>query len=180
MESWLVPLKEYSLILIISFMAWIRRYKRKKLISKISVNTNFMFSSYAWLCVFHCSHRLLCWIKSRVRDFLWKLLSFHTEMISALFLWGSVLLREKLRKYAKKNQILKIFRVPFIRPLWVANRDKCQMEKESVILFLGRGPPCLQQKRPNHFVEMFRVIIRQCGQCSWSNLTSILTTNSSS
>ena len=50
-------------------MAWIRRYKQKKLISKISVDSNFTFSSYAWLCVFHCSHRLLCWIKSRVRDF---------------------------------------------------------------------------------------------------------------
>ena len=28
------------------------------------------------------SHRQLCCIKSRVRDFLWKLLSFHTEIIS--------------------------------------------------------------------------------------------------
>ena len=52
-------------------------HESKKLISKISVASNFTFSSYAWLCVFHCSHRLLCWIKSRVRDFLWKLLSFH-------------------------------------------------------------------------------------------------------
>ena len=42
---------------------------KKKLISKISVDFNFTFSSYAWLCVFHCSHRLLCWIKSLVRDF---------------------------------------------------------------------------------------------------------------
>ena len=50
-------------------MIWIRRYKPKKFISKISVDSNFTFSSYAWLCVFHCSHRLLCWIKSRVRDF---------------------------------------------------------------------------------------------------------------
>ena len=59
----------------------IRRYKqKKKLISKISVDSNFTFLSYAWLCVFHCSNRLLCWIKSHVRDFfLWKLLSFHTE-----------------------------------------------------------------------------------------------------
>ena len=32
-----------------------------------SVDTNFMFLSYAWLCVFHFSHRPLCWIKSRVR-----------------------------------------------------------------------------------------------------------------
>ena len=55
----------------------------KKLISKISFNSNFRF--HVWSCGFHCSNR-----KSRVWDFLWKLLSFHTEMISAL--WGSVLL----------------------------------------------------------------------------------------
>ena len=39
------------------FMAWIRRYKPKRLISKISVVSNFMFSSYACLCGFYCSHR---------------------------------------------------------------------------------------------------------------------------
>ena len=50
-------------------MVLIRRYKQKKLISKISDDSNFMFSSYARLCVFHCSHRLLCWINSRVREF---------------------------------------------------------------------------------------------------------------
>ena len=87
----------------IFFMTWIRRYKQKKLKSKISVGSNFTFSSYAWLCVFHCSHRLLCYINSRVRDFLWKLLSFHTKMISALYLWWSVLLRGELRKYAKNS-----------------------------------------------------------------------------
>ena len=79
-------------------------YKQKKLISKISVDSNFTFSSYAWLCVFHCSHRpcrLQCWIKRRVRDFLWKLLSFHNKMVSAQFLWGGVLLRGELRKYSK-------------------------------------------------------------------------------
>ena len=42
-------------------------------------------------------------IKSCVRDFLWKLLSFHTEMILAIFLCGSVLLKGKLRKYAKNS-----------------------------------------------------------------------------
>ena len=84
-------------------MAWIRRYKPKTLISKISVDSSFMFSSYAWLCVFHCSPRLLCWIKSPERDFLWKFLSFHTEMTSALFLWGSVLLIGELRKYEKNS-----------------------------------------------------------------------------
>ena len=83
-------------------MACIRRYKQKKLISKISVDSKCKFSSYAWLCVFHCSHLLLCWINSRVREFLWKLLSFHTEMISAQFLWGIVLLRGELRKYTQK------------------------------------------------------------------------------
>ena len=62
-------------------MAWIRRYKQKKLISKSSVDSNSMFSSYTWLYMFHCSHRLLCWIKSCVRDFLWKFLSFHTKMV---------------------------------------------------------------------------------------------------
>ena len=87
------------------FMTWIRRYTQKKLISKISADSNFTFSSYAWLCVFHCSHRLLCWIKSRVRDLSveisLKLLSFHTEMVLAKFLWGSVLLKGELRKYEK-------------------------------------------------------------------------------
>ena len=84
-------------------MAWIRRYKPKKLTSKISDDSNFTFSRYAWLCVVHCSNRLLCIINSRVRDFLWKLLSFHAEMISALFLWGSVLFWAELRKYAKNS-----------------------------------------------------------------------------
>ena len=55
------------------------------------------------LCVFHWSHKLLCCIKSHVCDFLWKLLSFHTEMISAWVLWGSVLLREELQIYAKNS-----------------------------------------------------------------------------
>ena len=36
-------------------------------------------------------------------NFLWKLLSFHTKMILAWFLWGSVFLRGELRKYAKKS-----------------------------------------------------------------------------
>ena len=86
-------------------MAWIRRCKQKQPISKISADSNSTFSSYAWSCVFHCSHRLLCCIKSRVRDFLWKLLSFHTEMVPAQFLWGNVLLREELQKYATNSKV---------------------------------------------------------------------------
>ena len=62
--------------------------------------------------MFYCSHRLLCWINSRVRDFLWKLLSFHTKMISTQFLWGIVFLRGDLRKYAKKFKFWKFWERP--------------------------------------------------------------------
>ena len=82
---------------------------KKKLISKISVDSNF---THAWLCVFHFSHRLLCWIKSRVRDFLWKLLSFHSEMVSAQFLWGGALLRGEPTTICKKFKSLKIWERP--------------------------------------------------------------------
>ena len=64
----------------------------KSLFPKFQLIPILHFSSYAWLCVFHYSHRLL-----------WKLLSFHTEIISASFLWASVLLRGELRKYAKNS-----------------------------------------------------------------------------
>ena len=81
-------------------MAWIRRYKQTNLISKISVDSNFTFSSNAWLCVFHCSHRLLCRKKSCTR------LSVKIALISywndfSLIPLGIVLLRVALPKYAK-------------------------------------------------------------------------------
>ena len=50
--------------------------RQRKPISKISADSNFTFSSYAWLCVFHFSHRLLCWIKSCVRGFSVKIAHF--------------------------------------------------------------------------------------------------------
>ena len=106
MQSWVnfgILLKEYSVILTTYFYGMNQKIQTKKLISKISVDSNFTFRSYEWLCVFHCFHRLLCWIKSRVRAFLQKLLLFHTEKISALFLWGCVLLRGELRKYVKNS-----------------------------------------------------------------------------
>ena len=99
-------------------MAWIRGYRSKKLVSNILVDSSFTFSSYAWLCVFHCSHRLLCWIKSRVRDFLWKLLSFHTEKIQPNS-FGKVCFLEDSYKNVQKIQILKILRAPSIRCQWV-------------------------------------------------------------
>ena len=51
--------KEWSMILTTSFL--LRESEdvnKKSLFSKISVDSNFTFSSYARLCVFHCSHRL--------------------------------------------------------------------------------------------------------------------------
>ena len=76
-------LKEYSVIFTTGF-SWQEPedVNQNSLFTKISVDSNFMFSSYAWLCVFHCSHRLLCWIKSCVWDFL-LVLSFQIEVISA-------------------------------------------------------------------------------------------------
>ena len=55
------------------------------------INQKSLFQNFSWFQFlhfqvmddYHCSHRLLFWIKSHVRVFLWKLLSFHTEMISA-------------------------------------------------------------------------------------------------
>ena len=59
-------LNEYSVILTTSFYTYGMNQKqdqkiqtKKKLISKISVDSNFAFSSYAWLGVFHCSNRLV-------------------------------------------------------------------------------------------------------------------------
>ena len=71
--------------------------------SKISVNSNFTFSNYAWLCVFHCSHRLLCWIKSRVRDF--------SVKIALISYWNdfSPTPLGKCASYRSAPQICKIF-----------------------------------------------------------------------
>ena len=106
-------------------MTWIRWCKQKRPISKISVHSNFTFSSYARLYVFHCSQRLLCWIKSRTQDFLWKVSSFHTEMISAQFLWGSVILRGELQRYAQysnlKNFKSALYLTSGIMPLMLEN-----------------------------------------------------------
>ena len=62
-------LKEYSVILTTSFYDMNeqiltkkkkKKKKKKKLISKISVDTNFTFTSYAWLCAVALLHRLPC------------------------------------------------------------------------------------------------------------------------
>ena len=79
----------------------------KKVISKISVDSNFTFSSYAWLRALALPHRLLCWINPCQPEFMWKLLLFHTEMISAKFLLGNVLLGGELQ-IDKKNSNFEI------------------------------------------------------------------------
>ena len=60
----------------------------KKVYSKFSVDSNFTFTSYAQLCVIHCSIDY-CVELIIAEKFLCKLLLFHTEMISAKILWGT-------------------------------------------------------------------------------------------
>ena len=64
-----VPLKKYSLILTISFYDM----KQKKLISKISVDSNFTFTSYTRSCCVSLLHRLFCLINSHQQDLLQKI-----------------------------------------------------------------------------------------------------------
>ena len=75
-------------------MTWIKRYKQKKLLkvfSKISVDSNFMFSSSALLCVFHCSHRLPC-VELIIVDgtFCKNCSYFILKWVQPNFLWGNV------------------------------------------------------------------------------------------
>ena len=77
--------------------------KKKSYFQNFSWFQFYVFTLCMIMLCFIAPTDLLCWLKSRVRGFLWKLLSFHTEMISALFLWGIVLLRGELRKYAKNS-----------------------------------------------------------------------------
>ena len=53
------------------------QYKQNKLISKILVEYNFVFTSYAWLCVLYCSTDYYVVYKCK-----WKMLLFHNETIS--------------------------------------------------------------------------------------------------
>ena len=84
-------------------MTWIRRYKQEKLISKISVDFNFTFFSYAWLCVFRCSHRLLCWIKSCVQNFLWNCSHFILKWFQPNSFGELCFLEESCRNMPKKK-----------------------------------------------------------------------------
>ena len=84
-------------------------FKQKTLISKISVDSNFTFSSYAWLCVLHCSHRLLCWIKSRVRHFFCENCSHFILKWFELNSFREVCFSEECTTNMQKIHILKNF-----------------------------------------------------------------------
>ena len=68
----------------------------KKAYFQSFIQFQFYVSSYVW-CVFHCSNR-----KSRVRDFLWKLLSFHH--VSYWNDFSIIPLRKFARGFAKQNR----------------------------------------------------------------------------
>ena len=101
------------------FLCMNRRYKQKKLISKISVDSNRKFLCYAWFCVFHCSHRLLCWIKSRVRDFFCENCSHFILKWFQPNSFGELCFLEESYWNMQKIQILKILRAPSIQHQWV-------------------------------------------------------------
>ena len=102
-------------------MAWIRRYKQKKLISKISVDFNFMFSSYACICscVFHCSHRLLCLNKVSCMRLFVKIALISNWNNFSLIPFGELCFLEESYGNIQKIQILKILRAPSIQHQWV-------------------------------------------------------------
>ena len=52
---------------------------KKKMISKISVDSNFTFTSYTGLCAMALLYRLQGLINSGRWESMWKLLLFHTE-----------------------------------------------------------------------------------------------------
>ena len=85
---------------------------KKILFPKFQLIQNLHFQvmhDYVWFIAFidYCVEwSLVC------ETFLWKLLLFHTKMILVWFLWGSVLLRVELRKYAKKIKFWKFWERP--------------------------------------------------------------------
>ena len=91
-----------------------KKKKKKHLISNIPVDSNFTFSSYEWLFVFHCSHRLLCWRKSSVRDFCENCSHFILKWFQPNF-FGEVYFLEESYENIQKIPILKIFRASSIQ-----------------------------------------------------------------
>ena len=107
----------YSVILTTSFLYWINRFKKTKNKNEIPYFQNFTWFQLqvfklCMKCVFLCSRRFLYWIKFCRCDFLWKWLSFHTDINFSLIsiLRKFVSYREKLPKYFFKSQNLDNFK----------------------------------------------------------------------
>ena len=148
-------------------MVWIRGYKQKKLISKISVDSNFTFTSYAWLCVFHCSHRLLCWrIKSRVRGFSVKiaLVSYWNDFNPTLLgKCAFMLLRGVQHKYAKnshfKNFESALYLTSVSMPLSNSTTSNYRrLQRSRKLLWLRHFSVCIYAS----FFMSFSVTARKC------------------
>ena len=111
-------------------MAWIRRYILKNLIVKLSVDFNCTFSSFAWLCVFPRSCRLLCWIKAKT--FCWNCtpISYWNDFIQITF--GKCAYWRRAMNICKKFKLWKFWK----RPLWrhmgyafiliLVNKNECK------------------------------------------------------
>ena len=80
-------------------MTWIRRYKQKKPISKISVDSNFYVFKLCMLMCVSLLPQTTVLNKSRTHGFLWKLLSLHIEMISAYFFWKATKICKKFKYF---------------------------------------------------------------------------------
>ena len=95
-------------------MTWIRRYKQEHLISKISADSNFTFSSYAWLCVFHCSHNYCVKLSLTEETFCENCSNFTLKWLQPNSFGEMWFLEERYEKM-QKIQILKILRMPSIQ-----------------------------------------------------------------
>ena len=71
-----------------------------------------MFSSYSRLCVFHCSHRLLCWINSRVREFSVKIALISYWNSSSQIPLGECSSQRRATKICKKFKFWKFSERP--------------------------------------------------------------------
>ena len=88
------------------FMARIWRYKQKKSpFPKFQLIPILCFQvMHDYRCVFHCSHRQLCWIKSLTQDFLWELLSIILKWFQPNS-FGKVYFLEEGYEICKKFQL---------------------------------------------------------------------------
>ena len=97
------PFKEWSVILTYFYDI------NLKVISKISVDSNFTFTSYAWLSALALLHKLLCWIKSCIFEQayseekgLFTIFSNVQNIENKLILWDSKNLKKQFCHFWSK------------------------------------------------------------------------------